>query len=136
MLAGTTRTVFQWLSSTYMTTYFYRVDEFVTNFGKGQGPDESFSHSLDFHFDTVEESRRQAYDYYNERHELLAKEQAYFLPFAPTKDTHLGDIALYSLTLYFVECYNEDEYYLHGLEGVDDYEKTEARNVELEVLNL
>lgn len=119
-----------------MTTYFYRVDEFVTTFGRSQGQDESFSHSLDFHFDSVEESRRQAYDYYNERQEVLAKEEAYFLPFAPEKDTHLGDIALYSLTLYFVECYNEDEYYLHGLEGVSDFEKTEAMHVEQEVLRL
>lgn len=119
-----------------MTTYFYRVDEFVTTVGRGQGPDESFSHSLDFHFDSVEESRRQAYDYYNERQQVLAKEKAYFLPFAPEKDMHPGDIALYSLTLYFVECYNEDEYYLHGLEGVGEHEKTEARHVELDVLRL
>lgn len=119
-----------------MSTYFYRVDEYVSTFGRSKGQDESFTHSLDFNFDSVQESKRQAYDYYNDRLSFLAKEEAYFLPFAPTKDTSLGDIALYSLTLYFVECYNEDEYYLHGLEGVSEEEKAEARKVEWEVLNM
>ena len=118
-----------------MQPYFYRVDEFVRTFGRGESQEESFTHSLDFYFDTVGESRQQAYDYYKERLDFLSKEDEYFLPFEPTKDSSLGAIAVYSLTLYFVECYNEDEYYLYGLEGVNEQEKAEAREVEAEVLN-
>src|SRR5438045_2789362 len=101
-----------------MQPYFYRVDEFVRTFGRGESGEESFTHSLDFHFDTFQESRQQAYDYYHERLEFLSKEGEYFQPFVPTKDTQVGTIAVYSLTLYLVECYNEEEYYLYGLEGV------------------
>lgn len=119
-----------------MATYFYRVDEYVSTFGRSQGQEEFFTHSLDFHFDSVQESKRQAYEYYHDRLAFLAREEAYFLPFASTKDTSPGDIALYSLTLYFVECYNEDEYYLHGLEGVSEEEKADAREVEWEVWNM
>lgn len=117
-----------------MLTYFYRVDEFVKTFGRGEGQEESFTHSLDFLFDTVQESKLQAYAYYEERLGLLVKEAEYFLPFAPVKDTKLGLIAVYSLTLYLVECYNEDEYHLHGLEGVSEAEMIEAKKVEAEVL--
>jgi hypothetical protein len=118
-----------------MQTYFYRVDEFVKTFGRGEGQEESFTHSLDFQYDTVQESKTQAYSYYEERLEILSKEEDYFLPFTPAKDTKLGLIAVYSLTLYFVECYNDDEYYLHGLEGVPDEEKAESERIEMEVLN-
>ncbi len=118
-----------------MLTYFYRVDEFVRTFGRGESQEESFTHSLDFQFDTVQESKVQAYDYFRDRLEVLAKEEEYLLPFTPVKDTGLGQIAVYSLTLYFIECYNEDEYYLHGLEGVSENEMAEAREVEAEVLN-
>jgi hypothetical protein len=118
-----------------MQTYFYRVDEFVKTFGRGEGHEESFTHSLDFQYDTVQESKKQAYSYYEERLEILSKEEDYFLPFTPAKDTKLGLIAVYSLTLYFVECYNDDEYYLHGLEGVPDEEKAESERIEMEVLN-
>lgn len=118
-----------------MSLYYYRVDEVVKTFGRGDNQEEAFSHSLDFQFDTMQESRRQAYEYYRERLEVLSKEEEYFLPFAPTKDTKLGLIAIYSLTLYFVECYNEDEYYLHGLEGVSEEEKAEALKVEEDVLD-
>jgi hypothetical protein len=132
----TENAAFQHAQQPAMATYFYRVDEYVSTFGRSQGQEESFSHSLDFYFDTLQESKQQAYDYYNDRLSFLSKEGAYFLPFAPVKDTSLGDIAIYSLTLYFVECYNEDEYYLHGLEGVSEEEKEEAKEVEWEVFNL
>ncbi len=118
-----------------MLTYFYRVDEFVKTFGRGDSQEESFSHSLDFHFDTIHESKLQAYNYYNERLEVLSKEEEYFLPYVPTKNTKVGLLAVYSLTLYFVECYNEDEYYLHGLEGVGESEKSESKQIEAEVLD-
>ena len=118
-----------------MLAYFYRVDEFVKTFGRGESQEESFSHSLDFRFDTIQESRAQAYDYYYERLEVLTKEETYFLPFTPVKDSSLGNIAVYSLTLYFVECYNEDEYYLHGLEGVDENEMAESKKIEAEILH-
>lgn len=117
-----------------MVTYFYRVDEFVQTFGRGESREEAFTHSLDFYYETPKESKLQAYDYYQERLEVLAKEEEYFLPFTPVKDTKLGLIAIYSLTLYFVECYNEDEYYLHGLEGVSESEKAESKKIEAEVL--
>lgn len=114
-------------------TYFYRVDEFVTTSGRPERKEESFSHSLDFHFDSVSESKTQAYDYYYDRLQFLAKESDYFLPFTPSTNASPGLIAAYSLTLYFVECYDEDEYYLHGLEGVDEEEKRQAVEIEAEV---
>jgi hypothetical protein len=117
-----------------MVTYFYRVDEFVRTFGRGESREEAFTHSLDFHFDTTRESKLQAYGYYKERLDVLAKEEEYFLPFTPVKDTKLGPVAIYSLTLYFVECYNEEEYYLHGLEGVSETEMAESKKIEEEVL--
>jgi hypothetical protein len=117
-----------------MHTYFYRVDEVVRTFGRGESQEEAFVHSLDFQYESALESRTQAYAYYNERMEVLSNEPGYFLPFAPIKDTQARLVAVYSLTLYFVECYNEDEYYLHGLEGVNEEEKMRAREVEAEVL--
>ena len=93
-----------------MLTYFYRVDEFVKTFGRGESREESFVHSLDFQFETIAESRLQAFAYYQERMDILSREKEYFLPFAPLKDTVTGLIAIFSLTLYLVECYNEDEY--------------------------
>jgi hypothetical protein len=117
-----------------MKTYYYRVDEYVNVFGRGDGQDQSFSHSLDFTFDTLSESRHQAYDYYHDRLQILSKEEGYFLPFVPIKDTHLGLVAVYSLTLYLVECYNEDEYYLHALEGIPEEESIASRKIEEELL--
>lgn len=117
-------------------TYFYRVDEFVATSGRGERKEESFSHSLDFHFDSLAESKKQAYEYYTDRLLFLAKESDYFLPFTPATDASPGLIAAYSLTLYFVECYDEEEYYLYGLEGVDDDEKRRAGEIEAEVFAL
>jgi hypothetical protein len=119
-----------------MLTYFYRVDEFVKTFGRGESREESYVHSLDFQFETVAESRLQAFAYYQERMDILSREKEYFLPFAPLKDTVTGLIAIFSLTLYLVECYNEDEYYLHGLEGVPENEKAGARKIEAEIFAL
>jgi hypothetical protein len=116
-----------------MLTYFYRVDEFVKTFGRGEGGEEAFVHSLDFQFDTLAESRVQAFSYYAERMETLNGEKAHFLPFAPLKDTAVNLVAVFSLTLYLVECYNEDEYYLHGLEGVPEHEKVRAEEIEAEI---
>ena len=116
-----------------MQTYFYRVDEIVKTFGKGDSQEEGFSHSLDFQCDSLAESRLQAYEYYQERVDVLSKEEDYFLPFAPVKDSYVGLLATYSLTLYFVACYNEDEYYLYGLEGASEDEAAKAREVEAEV---
>lgn len=114
--------------------YYYRVDEYVRTHGRNGGQEESFTHSLDFQFDTPQESREQAYAYYTERLEFLSTAGNYFLPFALAKDPALGCIALYSLTLYFVACYNEDEYYLFGLEGVDEEERKKALQAEEECL--
>lgn len=116
-----------------MTKYFYRVDEAVKTFGRPESQEEAFSHSLDFQFDIIQESRLQAYMYYQKWLDELSKEEEYFLPIAPTKDTKLGLIAIYSLTLYFVECYNEDEYYLHGLEGVNEEERAASLKIEEDV---
>lgn len=117
-----------------MQTYFYRVDEFVKTMGRESG-EESFSHSLDFKFDTIHESKRQAYAYYMERLQFLQRENQHFLPFVPVKDSNIGLIAVYSLVLYFVECYEEDEYCLHGLEGVLESEAAESLKIEKEVLS-
>ena len=117
-----------------MNTFFYRVDEVVKTFGHSESGEETFSHSLDFQFDTMRESRAQAYAYYTERLEVLSKEKEYFLPFAPTKDAAVGLIAIYALYLFFVECYNEEEYILHGLEGVEEEERNKTREIEQDVL--
>lgn len=117
-------------------TYYYRIDEFVATSGRSEKKEESFSHSLDFHFDSLAESKTQAYQYYYDRLLFLSNESNYFLPFTPATNAHSGLIAGYSLTLYFVECYNEDEYYLHGLEGVAEEEKKRASEVESEAIAL
>lgn len=118
-----------------MQTYFYRVDEFVKTRGRSEGAEESFSHSLDFKFDTIHESKKQAYDYYTERLQFLQREDQHFLPFVPRTDTNVGLIAVYTLILYFVECFEEDEYCLHGLEGVPESERLESLKIEDEVLS-
>jgi len=117
-----------------MTTYYYRVSEFVTTFGADPGENEPFSHTEEFKGPDFRECRRKAYAWHNERLKGLENKGGYFLPFAAFEDFKEGENAAYSVTLEIIENTDgeEDEYFLAGGE---DEEHAEARELELKILS-
>ena len=127
-----------------MTTYYYRVEEFVTTFEADPGKNESFSHTEEFKGPDFRECRRKAYAWYNERLKGLDNKGSYHnLPFAAFKDFTTGKNAAYSVTLALVECGRssafgvtedyEEEYFLAG--WGEEEEQAEARELEIRLLS-
>src|SRR5215813_832315 len=114
--------------------YFYLVREYVTTFGKDKGKREPYVHKQTFKNNDLLKCRAEAEKYYYERLKGLEEGATYFLPFAAPKDFVLGENAAFSITLSFVEYYNEDEEYEYDLVGQDEGTIAESREIETAVL--
>jgi hypothetical protein len=98
--------------------YFYRVDEFVTTFGKDQNKSQSFDHSEFFKGNDLLKCRIEAIKYYNERSQSI-QGKSYHLPIAGPDGFSFGKNAAFSIVVNFVEYYNNNEYYDHPILGED-----------------
>jgi len=113
--------------------YFYRVSEFVSTFGMDEGKNEPLDHEEDFKVNDLLECKAKALKYYCERYAGLENTK-YFLEFESPKNFEFGKHAVYSLILSLVEYYDEDNYILYPLLGVDEEEITESKETETMVL--
>ncbi len=113
--------------------YFYRVNEFMTTFGKDPGNNNPISHAQDFKGNDLLKCKDEAEAYYFKRLDGL-NNGTYFLDFAPQKEFVFGENAAFSINLYLVEYYNESEQYEHVLLGEDDETNNEGRQIEAMVL--
>jgi len=116
-----------------MTTYYYKVTEFVTTFGEDPGKNEPFTHGEDFKGSDLLQMREKARAYYDERFKGL-NDGKYFLPFAAPSDFDKGRNAAFSITLSLVEC-SDDEEYEYPLIGEDEDTILENRELEARVLH-
>ena len=113
--------------------YFYSEQEFVTTFQMDEGKNEPFSHEERFEGKDLLKCKIEATNYYYER--LVGMNQnPYFLPYASPENFELGKNASFSITLYLVEYYSDDEYFEYPLLGEDEETMAESIEIETEVL--
>ncbi len=116
--------------------YFYLVSEFVTTFGKDAGKQEPFSNDEIFKAKDLKTARIKANSYFDERMEKVDKgEVSYFLPFDSPDEFEFGKNASYSITIYLVEHYSDNEEYLHPVRGEDEESMAEGLETEQSLFN-
>ena len=92
--------------------YFYRVYESVNTFEEGK----RFSDTKDFRIGSVAECRTEAVKYYTERLEgFLSGKVKFHYPFESPDNFKEGKNAAYSLVIYIVEYYDENNFYEYAL---------------------
>jgi hypothetical protein len=113
--------------------FFYRVYESVTTIED----DQSFSNVKDFRKGTLRECKAEAEKYYIERAKGFESGKAKFHhPFASFEDFKQGENAAYSLVLYIVEYYDDNDYQEYALAGEDKETCADSREVEAYALGL
>ncbi len=110
--------------------YFYRVREYVSTMGKDPGKNEPIELTQDFGGYDLLQCRAEAIQWYNERGRGIEKRGGYFLPFASPQNFVMGKNALFSIDLYFVEYYDDDNYTEYNLLGDSESEIEESRELE------
>lgn len=113
--------------------YFYQVEEFVTTFRKDADKTEPFDHVEIFKDNDLQKARTKAVEYYMERIKGI-ENRSYVLPFASPDDFKPGENSAFSITLNFVEFYNDDESYFYPIMGEDNATTRESIELEREVL--
>jgi hypothetical protein len=114
--------------------YFYKVFEFVTSFEKDKGKTKPFSHSENFKGRNIKQCRELATKYYFERLNGLNNGK-FFLPFETPKKFVLGKNSVFSIILFLVEYYNEDNYLEHPILGEDEETTLEGKEIENTLFN-
>lgn len=111
--------------------YYYLVSEFVTTFSADPAQSKPFSHDTIFNKEDLLKSREEAFSYYHTQ--LLASQQGkYALPFESPQDFELGKHAAFSISIYFVEYFNENHCNDYDLQNMD--EKVESLATEALIL--
>lgn len=110
--------------------YFYKVFEYVTSFEKDKGKNKPFSHFENFKGKNLKECRKIATKHYFDRLKGLNNGK-FFLPFETPKKFVLGKNSAFSIILFLVEYYNEDNYFEHPILGEDS--ETIAVGKEIEI---
>lgn len=113
--------------------YFYLVREHVTTFKMDKGKNESFSHEQKFEDKNLMKCKTDSEKYYWERLEGLERGK-YFLEFAKPQNFEFGKNAAFSITLYLVEYYSNDNFIEHPLIGEDFETTNESKEIETAVL--
>ena len=114
--------------------YFYRVEEFLTTFGKDKEQNEPITHTQEFRENGILARREDAYKYYEGRLQGIEEKGRYFLPFASPEDFKAGENSAFSIWLSFVEVIDGNEYE-HILEGEDEEECNESLEYEQNVIS-
>ncbi len=115
--------------------YFYRVTEYVTTFGKDKDRNQPFTHHQDFKGSDLLKCRKEAANFYHQRLNGL-KSSSYFLPFAAPENFKIGINSAFSIMLYLVEFYSDDNYFEHCLIGEDEQTISQSIEIEKELLSI
>lgn len=115
-------------------SFFYRVREHVTTFGKDENNSKPFSHTEDFRGDSLHKSKEEAERYYQKREEGI-ESSSYHLPFESKENFVFGEHSAISITLSLVEYYTEEDYIEHPLKGEDLEECEYGLEIEAQLLN-
>lgn len=113
--------------------YFYRVSLFMTTFGADPGKNQPFSHQEDFKGDDLIACRSAAYEFYQQHYNGLDNNR-YHLPFASPAEFQLGQHSAVSIILFLVEVNSDGAEIEWALEGENEGEMDECRELELAVL--
>ncbi len=110
--------------------YFYLVFESLTTFKADKGNNEPFEVEREFKNKDLPKAKKEAETYYKLRLDGIEEHGTYFLPFAAYKDFNLGENAAYSIVLYLVEYYTDEDCTLLALMGEDEDETSENKELE------
>jgi len=125
----------------YQIEHFYRVNVYVTTFGKDEGKNEPYDYDEDFKDKDLFIAREKAIECYEKTLKGIDREGKYFLPFAPHKEYEEGKHAAMSILLLLISndpMYGETEHFILGdfaedlQEAGREYEKTLFPDLDLE----